>query len=153
MIDADEMFRQIATGERTLAEIEGLTVAEAYAIADYGWTLLEQGRADAAALIFETLVLSNPLHAYFQALHGAALQRQGAKGEALDAYARALALDPDETAALVNRAELLLERDGEADAEEVGSLLERALALDPDAGRPETQRARALVAALAERVV
>ena len=137
----------LAAGTTTLAEIEGLTVAEAYSIADFGWMLLEQGRAELAAAVFETLALSNPRHAYFHALHGAALQRAGATVDALEAYARALALDPNETGALVNRAELLIQT-GPSDVDEVGDLLGRALALDPLAARPETRRARALVDAL-----
>jgi Flp pilus assembly protein TadD len=139
---------ELAAGTRTLAEIEGLTAAEAYSIADFGWMLLEQGRADAAALVFETLALSNPVHGYFHALHGAALQRSGARALALEAYSRALAVDPNETGALVNRAELLIGRAEPGDLDEVATLLGRALSLDPTATRPETRRARALVEAL-----
>src|SRR6185369_11620641 len=102
-------YDAIAAGTTALAEIEGLTAAEAYSIADFGWMLLEQGRAELAAAVFETLALANPRHAYFHALHGAALQRSGAAAEALEAYARALDLDPNETGALVNRAELLIQ--------------------------------------------
>src|SRR5438552_3691485 len=98
-----ELFDALADGTTTLAEVEGLTAAEAYSIADFGWMLLEQGRADAATLVFETLALANPRHAYFHALHGAALQRSGATAPALEAYARALMQDPRETGALVNR--------------------------------------------------
>ena len=148
MID-ERIAEALARGETTIAEVEGLTAAEAYAIADFGWMLLEQGRAATAAVVFETLALANPHHAYFHALHGAALQRTGAVAAALEAYGRALAIDPDETAALVNRAELLLEAGSDAGAGEAARLLEHALALDPAVARPETRRARALVADLA----
>jgi Flp pilus assembly protein TadD len=150
---SEETIRSLAAGETTLAALEGMTAAEAYAIADYGWTLLAQGRVRAAETIFATLTLGNPRHSYFHALHGAALQRLDRTAEALDAYGRAIALDPGETSALVNRAELLLGRGAPGDADEVADLLERALELDPEAARPETRRARALVAAIAERVV
>src|SRR5215203_1261353 len=102
----------LADGRATSAELGGLTAAEAYSVADFGWMLLGQGLAPAAALVFETLTLSNPHHAYFHALHGAALQRSGADDEALEAYARALAIDPNESGALVGRAELLMSRAG-----------------------------------------
>jgi len=140
----------LAQGRATIAELEGLTAAEAYSVADFGWMLLGQGLAPAAALVFETLTLSNPHHAYFHALHGAALHRSGADDDALDAYARALEIDPDETGALVGRAELLMSRDG--GLEDAVGLLERVLALDPEGERPETLRARALVAAAVERL-
>jgi Flp pilus assembly protein TadD len=140
----------LAEGRLTIAELEGLTAAEAYSVADFGWMLLGQGFAPAAALVFETLTLSNPHHAYFHALHGAALHRSGADADALAAYARALEIDPDETGALVGRAELLMSQDG--GLEEAVGLLERAVALDPDGSRPETLRARALVAAAVERL-
>lgn len=137
---------------RTLAEIEGMTAADAYSLADFGWMLLEQGRGDAAAVLFEALTIGNPHHAYFHALHGVTLQRVGRDDEALAAYDRALAVDPNETAALVNRAEILLTRDGGAALAESIDLLDRALAVDPASSRPETRRARALAAALAERL-
>jgi Flp pilus assembly protein TadD len=140
----------LAEGRATIAQLEGLTAAEAYSVADFGWMLLGQGLAPAAALVFETLTLSNPHHAYFHALHGAALQRSGSGTDALAAYARALEIDPGETGALVGRAELLMAREG--GLEEAVGLLERALALDPEGGRPETLRARALVAAAVERL-
>lgn len=138
----------VAAGETTLAELEGLTTAEAYAIADFGWTMLGQGRIDAASAIFESLTISNPRHAYFHALLGSALQRLGDVEAALAAYERALAIDPDETGALVNRAELLLGLEA-SDPDEVTELLGRSLSVDPDAIRPETRRARALIAAIA----
>jgi Flp pilus assembly protein TadD len=141
----------LAGGRLTPAELEGMTLADAYSLADYGWRLLEQGHTRAAALVFEALALGNPRHAYFHALHGAALQRGGDADGALAAYARALEADPDETAALVNRAEILLVRDGDAALAEVVGNLERALALDPDATRAETRRARALAAAVVAR--
>ncbi len=147
-----ERLRMVASGELTLAELEGLTAAEAYAIADFGWMLLEQGRHQAAAVVFETLTLGNPNHAYFHALFGAALQRGGDHEAALDAYGKALSADPDETAALVNKAELLLLRGLPQDADEAATLLSRALALDESSKRPETERARALAEALAERI-
>lgn len=145
----DARLAALASGQITLAELEGLTAGEAYSLADFGWMLYEQGQPGVAALVFEMLALANPRHAYFHALHGAALQRAGDETGALDAYARALAADPQETAALVNRAELLAGRGGPGDLEEVAALLERALTLDPDAVRPESRRARALVEALA----
>lgn len=148
-----ESIDAIAAGDTTLAEMEGLTAAEAYAIADFGWTMLGQGRADAAAAIFESLTISNPRHAYFFALFGSALQKLGDTDAALDAYARALSIDPDETGALVNRAELLLGLDT-CDSDEVTELLGRSLSVDPEGNRPETRRARALIAAIAaERLV
>ncbi len=144
----DDRFAAIAAGTTTLAELEGLTAGEAYAIADFGWMLLEQGRLEPAQLVFETLTLANPRHAYFHALLGSARQRAGDSAGALEAYARALDADTNETAALVNRAELLAGRDAPGDLDEVARLLERALVLDSAALRPETRRARALVAAL-----
>ena len=152
MTDEREMpdLEALAAGRATIAEMEGLTAAEAYSVADFGWMLLGQGLAPAAALVFETLTLSNPHHAYFHALHGAALQRSGAEDDALEAYARALEIDPDESGALVGRAEVLMSRDG--GLEDAVGLLERAVALDPGGERPETLRARALVAAAVERL-
>lgn len=143
-----EPIDAVAAGETTLAELEGLTVAEAYAIADFGWTMLGQGRLDAAEAIFESLTISNPRHAYFHALLGSARQRAGDIEGALAAYDRALAIDPNETGALVNRAEILLGLD-DCDADEVTDLLGRSLSADPGFTRPETCRARALIAAIA----
>ena len=130
----------IASGELTLAQIEGMTASDAYALADFGWKLLEMARPDAATLVFEALAFGNPRHSYFHALHGVALQRSGKSDLALEAYARALAINPDEPAALVNRAEILL---GLPDPpqDEIAELLDRAISLDPDRVLPETKRA------------
>ena len=136
--------------EPTLAQMEGMTAADAYALADFGWLLLEQGRPQSAALVFEALAIGNPRHAYFHALHGAALQRAGRDDDALAAYGRALEADAGESAALVNRAEILLGRGGAGVAEAV-ELLTRAIEQDSEGGRPETARARALASAAARR--
>lgn len=143
-----ELSAAVATGDITLAQLEGMTAADAYALADFGWMLLEHGRAAAAALVFEALTIGNPRHAYFHALHGAALHRDGRTEEALAAYDRALAVDASEPAALVNRAEILLGREGPA-LEEIAALLGRVIDGDPESLRPETRRARALAAVAA----
>jgi Flp pilus assembly protein TadD len=147
----DPRLAALERGELTLAEVEGMTAADAYSLADFGWMLLVQGRARAAALIFEALTLGNPRHAYFHALYGAALQRGGDPDGAFEAYGRALDLAPDETAALVNRAEILLGRGDDALLPEAVELLDRAFGLDPGATRPETRRARALAVAATRR--
>ena len=92
-----ESIDAVISGETTLAELEGLTAAEAYAIADFGWTMLGQGRIEAAAAIFESLTISNPRHAYFHALYGSALQKLGDVEAALEAYQRVLRMDPNDS--------------------------------------------------------
>lgn len=129
----------------TIAEIEGMTAPEAYQLAEFGWMMLGNGQTEIAVTIFEMLTLSNPHHAYFFALLGSALARENRIKEALEAYQRAIALDPDETAALVNRAELLLGLADRSVLSEAETLLDRALSIDAAAGRPEVRRARVLL--------
>jgi Flp pilus assembly protein TadD len=132
----------VVANQRTLAQLEGMTLAQAYALADFGHNLMQHGRPQPALTIFESLTISVPRHAFFHALVGIALQRLGQADLALLAYERALECDPAETAALVNRAELLIRR---GECEQARCDLQKALELDPTSERPETRRARALL--------
>ena len=139
-------FLKFVTGEITWAQLEGMTIDEAYAMAEMGYTFLEQGRIDDAKTIIEGLVIGNPYDAYLHALLGTIYAREDNEEDAVEEFSIALGLDPENVDALVARGELFL-RHGEF--EDAMEDLNKAIELDPDNQHPSTLRARALAAATA----
>jgi Flp pilus assembly protein TadD len=141
-----ENYLKFIKGEITWAQLEGMTIDEAYAIAEVGYTFLEQGRIEDAKTLIEGLVIGNPYDAYLHALLGSIYAQEGNDEDAVEEFTIALSLDPDNVEALVARGELML-RHGEF-AEAMDDL-KQAIDLDPKAEQPSTLRARALAQATA----
>ena len=141
-----ENLEKFIMGEITWAELEGMSMEEAYAIADLGYTLFEQGRYDDSQTVFEGLVIGNPYDAYFHTMLGAIYAKKNMHEEAAEEYSIAIELDPKNISALVNRGELLLQH---GEFEYAMEDLKKAIDLDPKAENPSGIRARALAAATA----
>lgn len=141
-----ENFKRFVLGEITWAQLQGLTMEEAYAFAELAYTLFEQGKYDEAQTIFEGLVISNPYDAYFHAMLGAIYARKDMQEEAAEEYSIAIELDPENIAAHVNRAEILLQH---GEFELAMEDLKAAIKLDPNGEDPAGLRARALAGATA----
>lgn len=141
-----ENYIKFIKGEITWAQLEGMTIDEAYAIAEVGYTFLEQGKLDEARTLIEGLVIGNPYDAYLHSLLGAIYAREGNEEDAVEEFSIALGLDPDNVDALVARGELFLRHGVFDDAMED---LKRAIELDPNESNPSTLRAKALAHATA----
>ena len=139
-----EDLQKFVDGEMTWGELQGLTMEQAYAMAEVAFGQFEAGRHDEAQAIFEGLVVSNPYDAYFHSMLGATYVRKNMHAEAAEEFTIAIDLDPDGISPLVSRAEILLQH-GEFDAALVD--LNAAIALDPDAADPAGIRARTLASA------
>jgi tetratricopeptide (TPR) repeat protein len=133
-------------GELTLGQLYGITIEEAYSIAEIGYTMLEQGRLKDAQTVYQGLVLANPYDAYFHAVLGTIYQKLGMADGAIEEYTLALGLDPANVEAYVNRGELMIQKGNFLQA---ASDFKRAIELDPDAENPVANRARALAAIVA----
>lgn len=142
----EENVRRFVLGEITWGQLQGLTMEEAYAYAELGYTQFEQGRYSGARSIFEGLVISNPYDAYFHCMLGAIYARLDMQEEAAEEYTIAIELDPENIAAYVNRAEILLQH---GEFEIAMEDLKNAIKLDPKAEDPSGIRARALAGATA----
>lgn len=142
----EENIKRFMLGEITWAQLQGLTLEEAYGFAKLAYTLFEQGRYDQAQQIFEGLVISNPYDAYFHSMLGAIYARKDMQEEAAEEYSIAIELDPENISAFVSRAELLLQH---GDFDLAMNDLKAAIALDPDGQDPAGLRARALAGATA----
>lgn len=142
----EENLQRFILGEITWAQLQGLTMEEAYGFAKMGYTLFEQGRYDQAQQIFEGLVISNPYDAYFHSMLGAIYARKDMQEEAAEEYSIAIELDPENITAFVSRAELLLQH---GDFDLAMNDLKSAIALDPKGEDPAGLRARALAGATA----
>ena len=139
-----ENLEKFIFGEITWAQLMGMTMEEAYNVAEIGYGMYEEGRFHDARTIFEALVLSNPYDAYFHNILGAIYQQLDMKEEALEQYSIAIDLDPEAMHAFVNRGEMLLQ-DGQFDAAIADFKL--AVSLDKSGSDPALVRARALVTA------
>jgi type III secretion system low calcium response chaperone LcrH/SycD len=142
-----EKIDKFIMGDITWAQLQGMTMEEAYGIAEYGYGLYQEGKYHDARTVFEGLVLCNPYDAYFHNMLGAVCQQLDLEEEAHQAYSTAIDLDEENLHALVNRGELQL-KNGEFD--KALDDLERAIALDPDGNDPAALRARALAMATAK---
>ena len=133
-------------GELTLGQLYGITIEEAYSIAEMGYTMMEQGRLKNAQTVFEGLVISNPYDGYFHAVLGSIYQKQGLVDGAIEEYTLALGLDPANVEAYVNRGELLI---GKGNFAQAAADFKKAIELDPTGENPVANRARALASVVA----
>ena len=100
----------VADGTLTWAEVMGMTRAEAFGIAQSAYRLFEFGQREKGRAVLEGLVVANPKVAAFHALLGGMQGRLGDEKAAQESYSKAIAIEPGNLAARVNRAELLLKQ-------------------------------------------
>jgi tetratricopeptide (TPR) repeat protein len=128
-------------GEATLGQLYGMSIEEAYSIAELGYTFAEQGRLADAQTVFLGLVVSNPYDAYFHTMLGSIFQKQDNLPGAVEEYTIAIGLDPANVEAYVNRGELLMRL---GNFEQAASDFKNAAELDPNGTNPSVNRARIL---------
>lgn len=148
-INDDDLFdlnrlEKFIMGEITWAQLQGMTIDEAYNIAEYGYSLFQEGRYHDSRVVFEGLVVCNPYDAYFHTMLGAVYQQLDMKEEAGEEYTTAIELDEEHLHAYVNRGELLLQS---GEFKRALADLKRAIELDPEGKNEAGTRARALTAA------
>ena len=141
---SDRLIEEWLAGRVSLGAAAEWTPEELRIVADLAWGLAEQGRNEEALTIFEGLAALAPTTAYFQSALGALKMRTGDIDGALTHLDAALASDPADAAALVNRGEIY-GRVGERTA--AIQNLEAAISLSgpADSSGPVTTRARALI--------
>jgi len=142
----EENFKKFLFGKITWAQLEGMTMEQAYAIAEFGYTMYQQGRYKDARTLFEGLVIGNPYDPYFHAMLGAIYTKLDMHEEAAQEFSIAIELDPEDINSYVNRGELLLQH---GEFEYAMEDLKAAISLDPEGKNPASLRARALAAATA----
>jgi len=145
----EENIVKFLAGEITFAELQGMTMEEAYNLAEVGFKLFQESKYHDAKTVFEGLVISNPYDAYFHTMLGACYHELDMTDEALAQYAAAIEIDDTALHAYVNRAEILALR---GEVKEALDDLEKAVALDPDGKDPAAERARTLAAAIGQAV-
>ena len=143
-------------GEITWAQLQGVTAEQAQAIAEQGYSLYKEGRYHDARIVFEGLIICNPVEAYFHSMLGAVLQqldhfRQCLRcGAAVECYSNAINYDPNHINSYLNRGELyLLAGKFKAAFED----LKRVVELDPQGQQHAGARARALMDATAKAIM
>jgi Flp pilus assembly protein TadD len=139
-----ENIAKFVRGEMTWAQVQGVSMEQAYAFAELGYNLFMQGRYEDARKIFDGLVVLNPYDGYFHSVLGSIFARQNKVEDAFREYSIAVNLEPRDPQVFVNRAELLLKK---GKFEEALGDLKQAVLLDPEGNNPAVTRARALAAA------
>jgi len=141
-----DRVEKFVMGDLTLGQLYGITIEEAYSIAEIGYTMMEQGRLKDAQTVFQGLVISNPYDGYFHAVLGSIYQKLGMVEGAIEEYTLSLGLDPANVEAYVNRGELMISKGNFVQA---AGDFKRAIDLDPDGENPVANRARALASIVA----
>lgn len=136
--------RKFVQGELTFAQLEGVSMEQAYAIAELSYRMFQQGKYDEALKIVDGLIILNPYDNYFHALKGSILARQGNMDEALRELNIACEMDPKDPQTFVNRADIYLTQ---GRFEEALLDLKEAISLDPEGHNPAVLRARAMAGA------
>jgi tetratricopeptide (TPR) repeat protein len=133
-------------GSRTLGEIEGISKAEQYKMAEVGYRLLSEGKLKDGRDVFAGLCALDPFDAYFLTCWGSAQQQLGELEEALRLYSRALEINPFSPTARTHRGEIWALQGNLQDA--IADLT-RVMTDDPEAKDPATKRAAVLLKAIA----
>ena len=139
-----ENIAKFIRGEMTWAQVQGIGMKQAYDLAEIGYQLFLQGKNSDAQKIFEGLIVLYPYDGYFHSVLGSIFARSGESDKAVREYSIAINLDPKDPQALVNRAELELQK---GQFEDALNDLKAAIALDHDGQNPAVIRARALASA------
>lgn len=95
-------------GGVSLGAAAGWTADEIRLVSELGFALAEQGRNHEAITIFEGLIALAPATTYFEAALGALWLRENNPARALPHLNSALAADPSDLTARVNRGEVFL---------------------------------------------
>lgn len=95
-------------GAISLGAAAGWTADEIRLVSELGFALAEQGRNHEAITIFEGLIALAPATAYFEAALGALWLRENNPARALPHLNSAIAADPDDIPARVNRGEVFI---------------------------------------------
>ena len=159
--DIEEAIKGFILGDLTLAQLEGISAEDIYAVADMGYDLFEEGKIEEAKKIFEGLYTYNPMDPYFHAVLGSIYQRQSNFAEAASHYATAVELYPEDVTAWTNLGETqlqwaaALQQDGEVErAAEAFTIAVEALTqaverTDDVEANDSALRARALISVAA----
>lgn len=133
-------------GEATLGQLYGITIEEAYSVAEMGYTLFENGRMKEAQAVFQGLIISNPYDGYFHSVLGSIYQKMGLTDGAIEEYSLSIGLDPANVEAYVNRGELLMAK---GNFEQAANDFKKSIEMDPDGTNRSVVRARALASVTA----
>jgi tetratricopeptide (TPR) repeat protein len=138
------MWNAFVRGEKTWAELEGMTLLQAREIAEAALELNRAGRKGEARMLFEGLVAGNPRDVAARAALGAIYLDEGRIEDALEELNAALQIDPSHPAALAHRGEARL-RLGDSSGQDD---LEQAVARDREGRIAASRRAARMLKVL-----
>jgi Flp pilus assembly protein TadD len=113
-----QLLDKWSRGETSLREIYGYSDQELYGISTQGYTLLMEGKLDAAKNIFEGLVALDPKNDYYYRALGVLYHRLGDGERAIRQFGYAIRVRPGDLISYVNRAEIYVQQKNFAAAEQ-----------------------------------
>lgn len=105
-------------GEANLRDIYGYTEDELFGISSQGYLLMMEGKLEPAKAIFEGLVALDPKNDYYYRALGVLYHRLGDADRAIKQFGYALKVAPNDFISFVNRAEIYVQQQNFAAAEE-----------------------------------
>lgn len=115
--DLAKLLPEWASGRATLKEIRGYTDEELIAVADIGYTLIQQGKNDDARILFEGLIAIDPANEYYYRALGNIFHKLGDSERAIKQFSYAIRVKPEMPYAYINRAEIYISLNAYAQAE------------------------------------
>lgn len=138
----EQAIQRWLKGEIKSQELFAMSPQVMQALAEHGYMLYEQGKYEAARVIFEGLAaIDNNNHNYHRLL-GSIYQIEGLWDAAYYRYTLALKGSPEDIHALTNRGEVLLHL---GKSKEAADDLRHAVSLDTTRANPAAKRARVLM--------
>ena len=136
----EEFEHVIASGGR-LKDVFRLSEQDLATLTIVGFELFNQGKYGDARVIFQGLNALGHDDGFVQSALGTIAARDGEFEKAIEYLSRAIEIDPEDVAALTNRAEVYLKMNC---FEKAADDLKAAIDLDPDEGSTLSSRARVL---------
>jgi tetratricopeptide (TPR) repeat protein len=146
--DVQQLLARWAAGKITLKELKGYSDDELYAIAHTGYFFLMQGKNNEAKTLFEGLVAIDPKNDYYYRALGVIFHKLGDDERAIKQFTYAITVSPRAAPSYVNRAEVLLSNNKNAEA---ANDLRKALELCTPREVALARKARALLGVVTRR--
>ena len=139
--EAKAEVEAIFSGDTSWADLSQYTPERILQIAEIGYSKFNVGHYDSAQKLFRGLVVLEPQNYYFHQMLGAIYQRKNMLPEAFREYSLAIQQNPNDTASITNRGEVLFKL---SFFDEALADFEKAISLDAKNEDKWVNRARVL---------
>ena len=148
-LTSDDRMQQFVLGNITLSQLQGISRAQLYSLAELGSNFYKQGQYDKARALFEGIVVMDPTDSWLHLCLGLCFAQLGDDYRAVLEFDRAIFLNEYSTQPRLERAEILMKY---GELELAIADLAKTCELDKSGEDPYALRARVLLDALRQMV-